>query len=147
MVVEPGGARGIPALTAAYMWAIRRFPTPPWRVACFAAAIVLLLAVTITPIETIALNYLLSVHLIQNVVLAEWAPLLAVLGIPPALAALAPRVPPVPALAALGRQLRRLAPAVAVRRGAPPSASPAPPRARALFRHRRAALVAGRAGR
>ena len=58
----------------------------------------LLLAVTITPIETIALNYLLSVHLIQNVVLAEWAPLLAVLGIPPALAARAPRVPPVPAL-------------------------------------------------
>ena len=88
----------IPALTAAYLWAIRRFPAAPWRVACFAAAIVLLLAVTITPIETIALNYLLSVHLIQNVVLAEWAPLLAVLGIPPALAALAPRVAPVPAL-------------------------------------------------
>ena len=36
-----------------------------------------------TPIETIALDYLLSVHLIQNVVLAEWAPLLVVLGIPP----------------------------------------------------------------
>jgi putative membrane protein len=89
----------LPALTAGYVWAIRRFPAAPWRVACFAAAIVLLLAVTITPIETIALNYLLSVHLIQNVVLAEWAPLLAVLGIPPALATLAPRVPPVPALA------------------------------------------------
>ena len=88
----------IPAMAAAYVWALRRFPAAPWRIACFAAAIVLLLAVTITPIETIALNYLLSVHLIQNVVLAEWAPLLAVLGIPPALAALAPRVPPVPAL-------------------------------------------------
>jgi putative membrane protein len=59
---------------------------------------VLLLAVTITPLETIALNFLLSVHLVQNVVLAEWAPLLAVLGIPPALAELAPRVPAVPAL-------------------------------------------------
>ena len=89
----------LPALTAAYSGSLRRFPAAPWRVACFAAAIVLLLAVTITPIETIALNYLLSVHLIQNVVLAEWAPLLVVLGIPPALAALAPRVPPVPALA------------------------------------------------
>ena len=88
----------LPALAATYFWAIRRFPAAPWRVACFALAIVLLLAVTITPIETIALNYLLSVHLIQNVVLAEWAPLLAVLGIPPALAAHAPRVPPVPAL-------------------------------------------------
>jgi cytochrome c oxidase assembly factor CtaG len=88
----------LPALTIAYVWALRRFPAPPWRVACFGAAIVLLLAVTITPIETIAVEYLLSVHLIQNVVLAEWAPLLAVLGIPPALAARAPRVPAVPAL-------------------------------------------------
>ncbi len=60
---------------------------------------VLLLAVTITPIETISLEYLLSVHLIQNVVLAEWAPLLAVLAIPPALAARVPHVPPLPALA------------------------------------------------
>ena len=73
-------------------------PRGALRSRLLAGAIVLLLAVTITPIETIALNYLLSVHLIQNVVLAEWAPLLAVLGIPPALAALAPRVPPVPAL-------------------------------------------------
>ena len=89
----------LPALTAAYIWALRRFPAAPWRVVCFAAAIVLFLAVTITPVETIALNYLLSVHLIQNVVLAEWAPLLAVLGIPPSLAALAPRVPPAGALA------------------------------------------------
>ena len=87
------------ALAAAYFWALRRYPAAPWRVACFAVAIALLLAVTITPIETIALNYLLSVHLVQNVVLAEWAPLLAVLGIPPSLAALAPRVPPPAALA------------------------------------------------
>ena len=60
---------------------------------------VLLLAVSVTPIETISLHFLLSVHLIQNVVLAEWAPLLAVLAIPPALAARAPRVPPLLALA------------------------------------------------
>src|SRR5688572_1925760 len=86
-------------MTAGYFWAIRRTPTPGWRIACWIAAMALLLAVTITPIETIALNYLLSVHLIQIVVLAEWAPLLAVLGIPPGLAALAPRVPAVPALA------------------------------------------------
>ena len=89
----------IPALAIGYAWALRRFPAAPWRMACFAAALLLLLAVTVTPIETIAVNYLLSVHLIQNVVLAEWAPLLAVLGIPPALAARAPHVPAVPALA------------------------------------------------
>jgi putative membrane protein len=88
----------IPALTVGYVWALRRFPAPRWRVACFAGAMVLLLAVTVTPIETIALNYLLSVHLVQNVVLAEWAPLLFALGIPPALASRGPQVPPIPAL-------------------------------------------------
>ena len=77
----------VPLLTIAYVYGIRRYPAPAWRVACFAAAMALVLAVTITPLETIAMNYLLVVHLLQNVVLAEWAPLLAVLGLPPALAA------------------------------------------------------------
>jgi cytochrome c oxidase assembly factor CtaG len=89
----------VPALTIAYFWALRRVPAPRWRIACWVASMVLLLSVSITPIETISLHFLLSVHLLQNVVLAEWAPLLAVLGIPPALAARAPRVPPLLALA------------------------------------------------
>jgi cytochrome c oxidase assembly factor CtaG len=89
----------VPAMTAGYFWLLRGTPTPGWRIACWLAAMVLLLAVTITPIETISLRYLLSVHLIQNVVLAEWAPLLAVLAIPPALAARVRHVPPLPALA------------------------------------------------
>jgi putative membrane protein len=88
----------VPAATAAYFWAARRFPAPRWRTACWLASMALVWAVTITPIETISLHYLLSVHLIQNVVLAEWAPLLAVLAIPPALAGRVPRVPAVPAL-------------------------------------------------
>ena len=87
-----------PAMTVGYLLAVRRYPAPRWRIACFLAAMVLLLGVLITPVDTIALNYLLSVHLLQNVVLAEWAPALAVLGIPPALARLAPRVPLLPAL-------------------------------------------------
>ena len=85
-------------LTAGYAFALRRRPASPWRIACFAAAMLLVLAVTITPLETIALNYLLTIHLLQNVVLAEWAPALLVLAIPPALAASLPRVPPAPAL-------------------------------------------------
>ncbi|MDX6396970.1 MAG: putative rane protein [Gaiellaceae bacterium] len=89
----------VPAMAIGYVWAVRRFPTPRWRIACYAASIALLLAVSVTPIETIALHYLLSVHLIQNVVLAEWAPALFALGIPPALAVRAPRVPALPALA------------------------------------------------
>lgn len=77
----------VPLLTAAYLLALRRYPAPAWRIACFLGALGLLLAVTVTPLETLALHYLLTVHLLQNVVLAEWAPLLAVLGLPPALAA------------------------------------------------------------
>lgn len=77
----------VPLVTAAYLVATQRVPTPRWRQACFLAAMGLLLAITITPFETIALRYLLWVHLLQNVVLAEWAPLLIVLGTPPALAA------------------------------------------------------------
>ena len=34
----------VPALTIAYLWALRRFPAPRWRVACFAGAMVLLLS-------------------------------------------------------------------------------------------------------
>jgi len=77
----------VPLLTVAYVLALRRHSAPWWRIACFLAAMTLLLAVTITPLETLALNYLLTIHLLQNVVLAEWAPLLVVLGLPPALAA------------------------------------------------------------
>jgi cytochrome c oxidase assembly factor CtaG len=98
---NPEALVAVPLLTAAYVWAIRRErePTPRWRIACWAGAMALVWAVTITPIETISLEYLLSVHLLQNVVLAEWAPLLAVLAIPPAVARRVPRVPPLPALA------------------------------------------------
>jgi putative membrane protein len=80
-------ALAILGLAAAYALAVRRYPAETWRIACFAAAIVLLLAVVVTPIHTLGMHFLLTVHLLQNVVLAEWAPLLVVLGIPPDLAA------------------------------------------------------------
>jgi len=85
----------VPLLTIAYLLALRRFPAPWWRAVCFVAAMALLLAVTITPLETLALKYLLTIHLLQNVVLAEWAPLLVVLGLPPALAGALARPGPV----------------------------------------------------
>lgn len=77
----------IPALTIAYLVALRRYPAPRWRIGCFLGAMVLVLTVSITPIHTLGMHFLLTVHLLQNVALAEWAPLLLVLGIPPALAA------------------------------------------------------------
>jgi putative membrane protein len=86
-------ALAILALAGAYGVALRRYPAPALRVACFAAAILLLLAVAVTPIHTLGMHFLLTVHLLQNVVLAEWAPLLVVLGVPPALAAAIARPP------------------------------------------------------
>ena len=74
-------------LTAAYLLALRRFPASGWRIGSFLVAMALLLAVSVTPIHTLGMHFLLTVHLLQNVVLAEWAPLLVVLGIPSAVAA------------------------------------------------------------
>jgi cytochrome c oxidase assembly factor CtaG len=81
----------VPLLTIAYFFALRSYPASRARIACFVAAMALVLAVTITPLETLAMHYLLVVHLLQNVVLAEWAPLLLVLGVPPALGAVLTR--------------------------------------------------------
>jgi putative membrane protein len=84
-------------LAAVYAVGLRRFPARLARIACFAGGIALLLATSVTPLD--ALSYhLLSAHLLQNVVLAEWAPLLLVAGIPPALAARLARLPVLPAL-------------------------------------------------
>jgi cytochrome c oxidase assembly factor CtaG len=80
-------ALAILVLAGAYAFAVRRYAASSWRIVCFGTATVLLLAVAVTPIHTLGMHFLLTVHLLQNVVLAEWAPLLVVLGIPPALAA------------------------------------------------------------
>jgi cytochrome c oxidase assembly factor CtaG len=74
-------------LTVAYLAAVRLDAPGPWRVASFLGATALLLVVSVTPIHTLGMHYLLTMHLLQNVVLAEWAPLLVVLGLPSALAA------------------------------------------------------------
>ena len=83
----------VPGLSLAYVVALRRFPASRIRIAAFAAGQLLILAVFLTPIQTIALHYLLTMHLLQNVVLAEWAPALCVAGLAPALAASLSRLP------------------------------------------------------
>lgn len=75
----------IGALTAAYYSSQRRFPSETRCRAAFDLAVILLLAAYVTPLHTIALHYLLSVHLLQNVVTAEWAPGLVVFAVAPAL--------------------------------------------------------------
>ena len=69
----------VPALALAYYLLVRHTRVERWRIACFALALVLLAAVFATPLDTLALNYLLTAHLLQNVVVAEWAPALLVL--------------------------------------------------------------------
>ena len=83
----------IPALSLLYLFLVGRFGAPRWRIACFAGSMVLLAVAFWTPLHHLALHYLLTAHLLQNVILAEWAPLLAVLGVSPAMAISAARFP------------------------------------------------------
>jgi cytochrome c oxidase assembly factor CtaG len=76
----------VPALALAYGLLARKFRPERWRVACLVAAELLLLGVFVTPLDSLAFHYLLSAHLLQNVVIAEWAPALLVLSVTPALA-------------------------------------------------------------
>lgn len=77
----------VAVLAAAYALAARRYRPSGARTACFAGGLVLLLALAVTPLGTLALHYLLTAHLVQNIALAEWIPLLLVAGIPPETAA------------------------------------------------------------
>ena len=90
---HPESVLGLVGVTAAYAFALRRHPAPRWRIAMFGAGMLLLLVTSVSPLESLSFH-LLTAHLLQNVVLAEWAPALLVLGIPPELArAIADRLP------------------------------------------------------
>ena len=77
----------VPVLSLLYLFAVGRFGAARWRIACYAGAMVLLALAFWSPLHHLGLHYLLTAHLLQNVILAEWAPLLAVLGLSPAMAA------------------------------------------------------------
>src|SRR5439155_6326646 len=80
-----------PALALLYLYAVGRVGAPRWRIICFAGSLALLAVSFWTPLHHLGLHYLLTAHLLQNVILAEWAPLLAVLGISTPMAAVAAR--------------------------------------------------------
>jgi putative membrane protein len=77
----------IPALSLLYLFAVGRVGAPGWRIACYAAAMSLLAVAFWTPLHHLGLHYLLTAHLLQNVILAEWAPLFVVLGVSAPMAA------------------------------------------------------------
>ncbi len=79
---------GLPAAAAAfYAWTVRHGRPPAWRVSSFGAGLVLVAAPLNSPLETIAAHRLLLVHLLQNALIADIAPLLVLLGLTPAMRA------------------------------------------------------------
>ena len=68
---------------------------PEWALAIIVAAVDYAVVVRtfdlLSPLEHVALTSLLSAHLLQNVILADWAPPLLVLGLTPAMMAAAER--------------------------------------------------------
>ncbi len=76
----------------AYARAWRRGAAGAWRASAFGAGVLLIVAALNSPLETIAVEYLVLFHLLQNVLIADWAPPLLLLGLSPAMrAALAAR--------------------------------------------------------
>ena len=69
------------AAAAAYAWAARRERPGGRRLASFATGLVLVAACLNSPLETIAAKRLLLVHLLQNGLIADIAPLLILLGL------------------------------------------------------------------
>ena len=70
-------------LGVAYVLAARRDQPSRLRSALFFGGLALALLAVVSPLATIAVDYLVSAHLLQNVVLAEWTPALVVLGLGP----------------------------------------------------------------
>ena len=86
---------GIAAFVA-YIRAWRREQGGAWHVVAFGVGVVLIVAALNSPLETIAIDYLVLFHLLQNVIIADWAPPLLILGLTPAMrrAIAAPRRTP-----------------------------------------------------
>jgi putative membrane protein len=69
---------------AALDWRAARTDRPAtWRLVAFASGLFLLAASLNSPLETIASQYLLLMHLLQNGLIADLAPLLVLLGLTP----------------------------------------------------------------
>jgi cytochrome c oxidase assembly factor CtaG len=78
----------LPAAAAAlYVWAAHRDRPGTWRGTAFVAGLVLIAVPLNSPLETIAAHRLLLVHLLQNALIADIAPLVVLLGLTPAMRA------------------------------------------------------------
>ena len=79
------------ALGAVALWlyvrAWRREKPGAGRVALFGGGLLLIVGALNSPLETIAVEYLVMFHLLQNVIISDWAPPLLILGLTPAMRA------------------------------------------------------------
>jgi cytochrome c oxidase assembly factor CtaG len=73
------------AAAVAYARAARRHAPSRWRIAVFALGLALVVGALCSPLETIARHYLLLFHLLGNVMIADWAPPLLILGLTPSM--------------------------------------------------------------
>ncbi|MEI7759623.1 MAG: cytochrome c oxidase assembly protein [Thermoleophilia bacterium] len=69
----------------AYARAARRDPPGRARAVAFYAGVVMIVLALNSPLETIAVDYLVLFHLLQNVIISDWAPPLLILGLTPAM--------------------------------------------------------------
>ena len=72
---------------ALYARAARAKRPPARRITLFSLGLLLIAGALNSPLETIAANYLLLFHLLQNVMIADWAPPLLIVGLTPAMRA------------------------------------------------------------
>jgi putative membrane protein len=84
----------VAGLVAAYLYGTRHERVSRLRLASFFTGALVLTAAAVTPLDALSFH-LLSAHLLQNVVLAEWAPALVVFGIPPGLAGRIAQIRPI----------------------------------------------------
>jgi cytochrome c oxidase assembly factor CtaG len=71
---------------ALYVRAWRRAPGPAWRAWCFGLGVALVVVALNSPLGTIAIDYLVLFHLLQNVMIGDWATPLLLLGLTPTMA-------------------------------------------------------------
>ncbi len=69
----------------AYARAARRDPPGRTRALSFCAGVLLIVLALNSPLETIAVEYLVLFHLLQNVIVSDWAPPLLIAGLTPAM--------------------------------------------------------------
>ena len=69
----------------AYARAWRREGAGAGRAAAFCGGVLLIVAALNSPLETIAAEYLVLFHLLQNVIISDWAPPLLIIGLTPAM--------------------------------------------------------------